>query len=226
MEQSKLRQGIVQSLTNLSNDLNEIISNEEYLSRIEELGKIFRSAMDNNYRIFFTGVGKTSFAADKLAATAKSIGLKSEFLNCQDAGHGDIGALPSHKKCFCIYMSKSGKTEEHFKLASLIRERRPNCVNVMVCFATEERAELMKADESHKYCMDKIVNLPMNILESDSFGIVPTNSNALFEACISAAMISAGMCDIYAMFENLKMNHPSGSLHKKVSDWLDSHPME
>lgn len=216
-----MKEQVKASLQNLVNDLNCIIESDDMLNRIVALGDKFRHAMDNRMRVFFTGVGKTSFAADKLAATAKSIGLKSEFLNCQDAGHGDIGALPDTKTCFCIFMSKSGKTEEHFKLARLIRQRRPNCVNIMVCFASDEFAETLVGEETG---MNMVINLPLNILESDSLGIVPTNSNALFEACISAALISAGLLDKHEMFKALERNHPNGSLHKKVSDWLAANP--
>lgn len=215
--------GIRQSLTNLVDDLNSILNSKNFIERLKTLGLIFRNSFDNAYRVFFTGVGKTSFAADKLAATAKSIGLKSEFLNCQDAGHGDIGALPEVKKCYCIFMSKSGKTEEHFKLAKLIKQRKPSCVNVMFCFCNDELAESLNTDNNG---IDIVINLPLDIKESDNYGIVPTNSNALFEACIAGAMIAAGMCDQEAMFKALQRNHPNGSLHSKVTKWLEEHEDE
>ncbi|CAI9092839.1 OLC1v1028180C2 [Oldenlandia corymbosa var. corymbosa] len=43
--------------------------------------------------IFFTGVGKSGIAAQKISKTRISIGIKSEFLSPVDALHGDIGIL-------------------------------------------------------------------------------------------------------------------------------------
>jgi D-arabinose 5-phosphate isomerase GutQ len=212
-----MRDNIQKSLINLKSDIDAIIENDEYIDRLEKLATIFKTGVDNNRRIFFTGVGKTSYAAHKLAATAKSIGIKAEYLDCQCAGHGDIGAIPESSACYCIYLSKSGKTTEHFELAKLIRKRRPNCTNIMLCFADDVVKQKIENDKAGFH---EIINIPLNILESDSLGIVPTNSNALFEACISSALISAGMENKVRMFESLERNHPSGSLHDKVTKLL------
>ncbi|PIN25532.1 Arabinose-5-phosphate isomerase [Handroanthus impetiginosus] len=64
--------------------------------------------------IFFTGVGKSGFVAQKISQTLVSLGIKSGFLSPVDALHGDIGILSS--KDLLVLFSKSGNTEELLRL--------------------------------------------------------------------------------------------------------------
>ncbi|KAE8671071.1 putative arabinose 5-phosphate isomerase [Hibiscus syriacus] len=45
--------------------------------------------------IFFSGVGKSGFVANKISQTLVSLGIRSAFLSPLDALHGDIGSLSS-----------------------------------------------------------------------------------------------------------------------------------
>ena len=60
--------------------------------------------------LFFTGVGKSGFIAQKVAATMLSTGTKAFFLPPIDALHGDLGMVT--KKDLVLILSKSGETEE------------------------------------------------------------------------------------------------------------------
>ena len=59
-------------------------------------------------------MGKSGQIGEKLAATFSSLGLPSFFLHPTEALHGDLGRV--QKKDYFVLISKSGTTEELFKL--------------------------------------------------------------------------------------------------------------
>ncbi|KAL5718837.1 arabinose-5-phosphate isomerase [Ranunculus cassubicifolius] len=64
--------------------------------------------------IFFSGVGKSGFVAQKISQTLVSLGIRSGFLSLVDALHGDIGILMESD--ILVMFSKFGNTEELLKL--------------------------------------------------------------------------------------------------------------
>lgn len=209
-----MRNEIIQALNNLKSDIDAIVNDECSVDKLVYLSKIFETAHKRNIPVFMTGVGKTTFAAHKLSCTAASIGINAIYVDCQNAGHGDIGLIPVENDSVCLFLSKSGKTVEHYALANLLRKCRPNCRCIMLCFANDATASDLRQKETG---MHEILNIPVDCKESDGDGIVPTNSNALFEACISSAMISSFENHKLKMYQTLQQNHPSGSLHDKVT---------
>ncbi|CAI0386146.1 unnamed protein product [Linum tenue] len=69
--------------------------------------------------IFFSGVGKSGFVANKISQTLVSLGIRASFLNPVDALHGDIGALSSLD--VLVLFSKSGNTDELLRLVPCAR---------------------------------------------------------------------------------------------------------
>lgn len=61
-------------------------------------------------RVVFAGMGKSGFAAGKLAATFSSLGTPSLALHPADAAHGDLGKLVKGDILVCI--SNSGTTRQ------------------------------------------------------------------------------------------------------------------
>ncbi|XAR64897.1 Arabinose-5-phosphate isomerase [Bertholletia excelsa] len=71
--------------------------------------------------IFFSGVGKSGFVAQKICQTLVSLGIRSGFLSPLDALHGDIGILsPSD---ILVLLSKSGNTDELLRLVPCARAK-------------------------------------------------------------------------------------------------------
>lgn len=64
--------------------------------------------------IFFTGVGKSGFIAQKISQTFVSTGSKAVYLNPTDALHGDLGIVSHTDMVVCF--SKSGDTDELLRL--------------------------------------------------------------------------------------------------------------
>ena len=69
--------------------------------------------------IFFTGVGKSGFIAQKVSQTLVSTGTKAVFLNPTDALHGDIGIVGPAD--LLVALSKSGGSEELLRLMPYAR---------------------------------------------------------------------------------------------------------
>ncbi|KAF3519186.1 hypothetical protein DY000_02061354 [Brassica cretica] len=84
-----------------------------------------RILLSTSGTVFFTGVGKSAFVANKISQTLISLSFRSSFLSPLDALHGDIGALSSRD--VLVLFSKSGSTEELLrKCAEVVVEVLPS----------------------------------------------------------------------------------------------------
>jgi arabinose-5-phosphate isomerase len=77
-------------------------------------------------KVITLGVGKSGHAAQKVAATLRSLGLPALYLNASDSLHGDLGVLEPGD--VAILFSKSGSTRE---LLGLIPHLRANDVTLL-----------------------------------------------------------------------------------------------
>ena len=72
-------------------------------------------------KVLTLGVGKSGHAAQKVAATLRSVGLPALFLNASDSLHGDLGVLGEGD--VAMLFSKSGTTRELMVLVPHLRSR-------------------------------------------------------------------------------------------------------
>jgi arabinose-5-phosphate isomerase len=100
----------------LKQEADAILSSSEKISaeNVLDLENIFLSLLKNEGSLIFLGVGKSGQIGEKLAATFSSLGLPSFFLHPTEALHGDLGRVK--KDDYFVLISKSGSTEELFKL--------------------------------------------------------------------------------------------------------------
>lgn len=112
-----------QSSEEISEDLCRVLS-EEAAAIIDVSGKVNSlvsivelvvSKYNSGKNLFFSGMGKCSFVAGKLASTFSSLGIPSFELDCANALHGDVGKVRRGDLVFIL--SKSGETEETLLLA-------------------------------------------------------------------------------------------------------------
>jgi arabinose-5-phosphate isomerase len=73
-------------------------------------------------KVITLGVGKSGHAAQKVAATFRSIGLPAVFLNPTDSLHGDLGVLGTDGDVALLF-SKSGTTRELLQMVPHLRSR-------------------------------------------------------------------------------------------------------
>jgi arabinose-5-phosphate isomerase len=70
-------------------------------------------------KLITLGIGKSGHAAQKVAATMRSVGVPAMYLNASDSLHGDLGVLSSGD--IAMLFSKSGATRELLALIPHLR---------------------------------------------------------------------------------------------------------
>ena len=132
--------------------------------------------------VYFSGVGKSGFVAQKVSATMVSSGGKSAWLDPTDALRGDVGVLREND--LLVLFSKSGSSDELRRLVPLARARGARVVGV----TSDARSALAETS-------DKSVVLPLE-RELCPFDLAPVTSCAiqmLFgDTCAVAAMRARG----------------------------------
>ncbi|XP_047956141.1 probable arabinose 5-phosphate isomerase [Salvia hispanica] len=157
--------------------------------------------------IFFSGVGKSGFVAQKISQTLVSLGIKSGFLSPVDALHGDIGILSAED--LLVLFSKSGNSEELLKLAPCARAKGVYLVSVTSV-----------APNGLTRMCDLNVHLPLE-RELCPFDLAPVTSTAIqmvFGDTVAIALMGARNLSK----EEYASNHPAGRIGKclifKVKD--------
>ncbi|PIA45401.1 hypothetical protein AQUCO_01700742v1 [Aquilegia coerulea] len=151
--------------------------------------------------IFFTGVGKSGFVAQKISQTLVSLGIKSGFLSPTDALHGDIGILS--KLDLLVFFSKSGNTEELLKLVPCAKAK-----EVFLISVTSSEVNLLAG------VCDLNVHLPLE-KELCPFDLAPVTSTAIqmvFGDTVAIAMMGARNLTK----EEYAANHPAGRIGKSL----------
>ncbi|KAF8392181.1 hypothetical protein HHK36_022523 [Tetracentron sinense] len=151
--------------------------------------------------IFFTGVGKSGFVAQKISQTLVSLGIRSRFLSPVDALHGDIGILS--KSDLLVFLSKSGNTEELLKLVPCAKAKGV----FLISLTSSERNLLTNVCDLNVY-------LPLE-RELCPFDLAPVTSTAIqmvFGDTVAIALMGARNLtqDEYAA------NHPAGRIGKSL----------
>lgn len=165
---------------------------------IEEL---FERIYANPHTLFLTGVGKSGFIAQKIAATLMSVGKKAFFLSPIDALHGDIGMV--HPNDMVIFFSKSGETEELLQIIPTLRNKNVTSI----AFTSSHKSRLTKA-------VDYFLYLPC-LEELCPFNLAPTSSTEI-------QLIIGDLLSIYCMKKNsftlqeYSFNHPAGVIGRKT----------
>ena len=177
---------------------------DDYFERLDlkQVEKIVQECFSTQGLIVFTGVGKSGIIAEKIAMTMISTGTKALYLPPSNFLHGDIGIL-SENDLF-VLMSRSGETEELLNLLPFAKKR--NCRLLAIVSNPESRLA--------KQC-DLSIILPFE-KELCPFDLAPTTSTTvqlLFGDLLSIALMRSKGFDLTAY----ALNHPSGSIGKKMS---------
>lgn len=157
--------------------------------------------LNSSGTIFFTGVGKSGFVANKISQTLVSLGIRSAFLSPLDALHGDIGALTSRD--ILVLFSKSGSTEELLKLVPCGRAKGAYLIAV-----TSVEGNTLAA------VCDMKVHLPLE-KELCPFDLAPVTSTAIqmvFGDTVAIALMGARNLTK----EQYAANHPAGRIGKSL----------
>jgi arabinose-5-phosphate isomerase len=151
--------------------------------------------------VFFTGVGKSGFIAQKIAATMQSIGTKAFFISPTDALHGDLGVL--NREDQVIILSKSGETEELLQLIPSMR----NKGSTLFALCSSSNSRLVQS-------VDFSLILPCGG-ELCPFNLAPTTSTQM-QLLVGDLITISLMEKKHFSLEEYAENHPSGQIGKRA----------
>jgi arabinose-5-phosphate isomerase len=160
-----------------------------------------QTLLNCNGTIFFSGVGKSGFVANKISQTLISLGIRAGFLSPVDALHGDIGARSSSD--ILVLFSKSGNTEELLRLVPCAKAKGAYLVSV-----TSVEGNALTA------VCDMNVHLPLE-RELCPFDLAPVTSTAIqmvFGDTVAIALMGARNLSK----EEYAANHPAGRIGKSL----------
>ncbi|KAF5738952.1 hypothetical protein HS088_TW12G00148 [Tripterygium wilfordii] len=160
-----------------------------------------RTLLNTHGVIFFTGVGKSGFVANKISQTFVSLSIRASFLSPVDALHGDIGIVSNRD--VVVLFSKSGSTEELLRLIPCARAKGAYLIAV-----TSVEGSALAAT------CDMNVNLPLE-RELCPFDLAPVTSTAIqmvFGDTVAIAMMEARNLTK----EEYAANHPAGRIGKSL----------
>ncbi|KAF6154780.1 hypothetical protein GIB67_032392 [Kingdonia uniflora] len=198
----------IQTLINPNDLLNLFKSQQNHLNyffqnlNLTQTLTFTQTLLNTQGTIFFTGIGKSGFVAQKISQTLVSFGIRSAFLSPIDALHGDIGILS--RLDLLVMFSKSGNTEELLRLVPCVKAK--EVVVIGVTMAPEG-------------CLldglcDFIVNLPLE-RELCPWDLAPVTSTAIqmvFGDTVAIAMMGARNLTR----EEYAANHPAGKIGKSL----------
>lgn len=169
---------------------------------LDQFEQIIEISSQTKGFLLFTGVGKSGFIAEKIAATLTSTGTKALYLSPMNLLHGDIGILSEHDLVFML--SKSGESEELLHLVPFIQKRKSYIIGVV----SRPLSRLAKTCNAY-------ITLPVQ-KELCSFDLIPTTSTQtqlIFGDVLSIALMQKRNFKL----EDYALNHPSGAIGKKLT---------
>lgn len=152
--------------------------------------------------VITTGVGKSGFIAQKIAATLMSTGTQAVFLSPGGALHGDLAVVK--RGDVVLAFSKSGETQELLDLIPYFKERGAR----VAAFTSAEGSRLARASEI-------AVILPLQ-RELCPFDLAPTNST-VFQLLAGDVLAVALMHRKGIQKELFAMNHPGGLIGRRIA---------
>jgi arabinose-5-phosphate isomerase len=170
------------------------------------LGESFRCAVrlihdHHPGKIVVTGLGKSGFVAQKLAATFCSTGTPAVFLHPVDALHGDVGIYNEGDPT--VMLSKSGTTLELLRLIPVLRGLNSRLIGIV-----GNRISPLGKE------MDVLLDASVRA-EADPYNLAPTASTAAATA-LSDALALAVMQARKLTPEDFAQRHPAGQLGRNL----------
>src|SRR3989338_979360 len=172
---------------------------------ITRLDDSFINAVDILYsckgRVIVTGIGKSGWIGNKIAATFASTGTPSFFLHPAEVSHGDLGMVV--KDDVVLAISNSGETKEINEILPIIKRLGVK----LISFTGNLNSLLAKeSDVTLDVRVDK---------EACPLGLAPTASTTAALAMGDALAISLLKKRGFKK-ENFALFHPGGQLGKKL----------
>ncbi|HMO01740.1 MAG TPA: KpsF/GutQ family sugar-phosphate isomerase [Oligoflexia bacterium] len=166
--------------------------------------------LPSGVRLVVSGIGKTGFIAEKIAASFASVGVPSFFLHPTEALHGDLGKLI--RGDLLLLLSYSGETQEVIKILPHLK----NLSIEVISITASARSSLGKASQ---VCLEI-----GKVKEAKPLAVAPTTSTTVMLALGDALMMSV-LAERGFSKKDFAKFHPAGSLGsslRKVSEVMRS----
>ncbi len=152
-------------------------------------------------KIIVTGLGKSGFVAQKLAATMCSTGTPAVFLHPVDALHGDAGIYAAGDPT--VILSKSGATLELLRLIPVLRGLNSPLIGIIGSLTSPLTRE-----------MDILLDASVRA-EADPYNLAPTASTAVATALGDALALAVRHARNLTP-EDFAQLHPAGQLGRNL----------
>jgi len=156
---------------------------------------------NNKGKIIITGIGKSGYIGLKLTATFSSTGSPSQYINCAEANHGDLGTIQTHD--ILLALSKSGETKEMFPIISFAKKNKIKLISITA------KKDSFLAKSSDISCI--IPDIP----ESCPLNLAPTTSTTMMLVLGDAIAIELMKKRKFKQ-ESFKKFHPGGMLGQSL----------
>lgn len=169
---------------------------------LEELEALIQVLFACKGLIFCTGVGKSAFVAQKVAATMSSTGSRAVFLSATDALHGDLGMVSPGD--VVLFFSKSGESDELISLMPYLRNKGA----LLTAIVNSKKNRLADG-------CSLVLHLT-NVKEICPFDMVPTNSSV--SHLLMGDILAIVLMQMHGFgLEDFARNHPAGRLGKRMT---------
>ena len=149
-----------------------------------------------------TGVGKSGIAANKIAATFASTGVRSTFIHAADACHGDLGMVG--KDDVALLVSNSGESEEVLRIVPFFQR---NAIPI-IALSGDARSSLAR-------CADCWLDISV---DAEVGGGLVAMASTITAVAMGDALTVAVMTARQPSVEELAEIHPGGRLGSKLQE--------
>lgn len=187
---------------------NELAGLELLLRKLpNDFEKVVKIILQNKGRIILSGIGKSGYIANKIAASFASTGTPAIYIHPAEASHGDLGMI--HKDDVVILLSNSGETNEITDILSYCKRFHIPIIGIT-----------MKPNSMLAQSSDYLLNIPQ--VDEASALSAPTTSSLLMLALGDALIVSVYEAKGFTK-DDYRIFHPGGKIGanlKKVKDLM------
>ncbi|MDR1435266.1 MAG: KpsF/GutQ family sugar-phosphate isomerase [Puniceicoccales bacterium] len=198
----------------MSDSVGEAIGAAEAVLRSEEmiirklrqsikmsLVNVLEILLPHRGNVIVSGMGKSGYIAQKIAATLTSTGTRAVYLHPAEALHGDLGIYTEGDPS--IILSKSGSSEEILRLIPLLKQFHSKIITI----TANINSELARNANA-------VIDIAMGG-ENDPIGMVPTTS-ALASLAVGDAIACALMKAKGFTKKDFAAIHPAGQIGRNL----------
>lgn len=165
----------------------------------QNINLVVECILSINGKVILTGIGKSGYIANKIAASFASTGTTSFYIHPSEASHGDLGMIT--KDDLLMVLSKSGETQELFDIMYYCIHNRIKIVSIT-----------MNPESTLAKNSDYVLSIP-DIKEASEI-LAPTSSVIMMLSIGDALTVAIQEIKNFSISDFQKL-HPGGTIGKQ-----------